>query len=93
MRAIIFYKIASGKTREELMKVYPRHRMHVDKFLAQNKIISMGALTEQTIDGVGSFGIFVDKATAEDFVAGDPFFLEGLVGHYEISEFNDVVSE
>ena len=91
MKAIILYKLAAGKTREELMEVYPHHRARVDAFVAENKIVSMGAFTERTADGIGSMGIFTNKAAAEDFVSADPFLLEGLVGHYDIAEFNDVI--
>ncbi|MDR0299849.1 MAG: hypothetical protein LBI13_07175 [Streptococcaceae bacterium] len=91
MKAIVLYKIAAGKTREDLMEVYPRHRARVDEFVAQKKIISMGAFPEPTSDGIGSMGIFVDKASAEEFVAEDPFRLEGCVGHYDIAEFQDVM--
>jgi len=91
MNAIVLYKIAEGKTRQDLMVVYPRHRARVDDFLAAGKIVSMGALAAPTTDGIGSFGIFTSKAAAEDFVAEDPFRREGCVGSYEIIEFVDVV--
>ena len=74
------------------MTAYPRHRARVDQFVAAGKIVTMGAFTAPTHDGVGSMGIFISKADAENFVTGDPFRLEGLVGSYEIAEFTDVIN-
>ena len=89
--AIVLYRIAEGKTRDDLTAVYPRHRARVDEFLGAGKIVSMGTFSPPVADGVGSFGIFTTRDDAESFVADDPFRLEGLVGSYEIAEFSDVV--
>jgi len=90
MSAIVFYKIAATKTRDDLIAAYPRHRARVDRFLASGKIVTMGALTSPTTDGVGSIGVFSSKADADAFVKEDPFVLEGMVGSYEVAEFTDI---
>lgn len=76
MKAVVFYEMAPGKSREDVMVVYPRHKAYLDAFAARNEILAIGPFA----DGAGSMGVFKDRATAEAFVKQDPFVLEGLVG-------------
>ena len=36
-------------------------------------------------------GIFTSRAAAEEFARGDPFVLEGVVRHWFIREWNEVL--
>jgi uncharacterized protein len=85
MKAVVFYEIAPGKTREDAMAIYPRHKAYLDTFVARKEILAIGPFT----DGTGSMGVFIDRASAEAFVKQDPFILEGLVGKHTIRDWNE----
>ncbi|HVZ79768.1 MAG TPA: YciI family protein [bacterium] len=85
MKAVIFYEMAPGKTREDAMALYPRHEAHLTPFITRKDILAVGPFA----DGLGSMGIFKDRAAAEAFVKDDPFVLEGIVGRHTIRDWND----
>lgn len=87
MKAVVFYELASGKTREDAMAIYPRHEAHLNPFIEHKEILAIGPFA----DGLGSMGIFKDRATAERFVKNDPFVLEGIVGRHVIRDWNDTL--
>ena len=41
---------------------------------------------------MGALGIFTTKAAAEAFIAGDPFVINGVVGKYDIHEWNEALA-
>jgi hypothetical protein len=76
--------VASGATMEQIMAAYPRHKELVDEFVSRGVVIGIGRFTDR-----GNMGIFRTREAAEEFVARDPFNLEGLVGEYTIREWSD----
>ncbi len=74
----------SGASMDEIMKVYPRHKVLLDEFLARGVIVGIGPF-----DTRGNMGIFRTREAAEEFVRRDPFALEGLVKSYSIRQWND----
>ncbi|MFA6541728.1 MAG: hypothetical protein WCT99_09010 [Bacteroidota bacterium] len=74
----------SGAGMDAIMAVYPRHKMFVEKFIAQGVVIGIGLFT-----GGGNMAIFKTREAAELFSREDPFFLEGLVKKYILREWND----
>jgi len=83
MKAVVIGESA-GKPREEIMKVYPRHRAFVDTFIARGEVIGIGPFAD-----MGNMAIFRTREAAEAFVREDPFILEGLVKSYAIREWLD----
>jgi uncharacterized protein YciI len=77
---------AAGKSRAEIMTVYPRHKAFLDQFLARGEVVGVGPFTDE---GGGNMALFRTRAAAEAFVNGDPFLLEGLVKEYQIKEWGD----
>ena len=41
---------------------------------------------------VGALGIFTSRAAAEEFVAGDPFVINGVVGKHSIQEWREALA-
>jgi uncharacterized protein len=79
----------SGATMEAIMSVYPRHKIVVDKFIERGDVIGIGPFA-----GGGNMAIFKTRVAAEQFVAEDPFILEGLIKSFLIHEWNDnLISE
>jgi len=83
MKAVVIGQ-ASGATMEQLMAVYPRHKVVVERFVARGEVIGIGPFTD-----LGNMGIFRTRAAAEQFVREDPFILEGLVKSPVIRDWDD----
>ena len=75
---------SSGASREAIMAVYPRHKIIVDKFVAQGVVLGIGPF----LDG-GNMAIFKKRDSAEAFAKEDPFILEGLVKSFVIKDWGD----
>ena len=73
MKAVLIGE-SSGASMDAIMAVYPRHRLVVEKFVAQGVVLGIGPFG----DG-GNMAIFKTRAAAEAFSKEDPFILEGLV--------------
>ena len=77
---------SAGKSREEVMTVYSRHKAFLDTFIARGEVVGVGPFTDP---GGGNMALFRTRAAAEAFARGDPFFLEGLVREYQIKDWGD----
>jgi uncharacterized protein YciI len=76
--------VSSGAGMDEIMAVFPRHKVVVDKFIAKGVVIGIGPFT----DG-GNMAIFKNREDAETFVKEDPFILEGLLKSFVIKDWKD----
>jgi uncharacterized protein len=74
----------SGVGREEIMRVYPRHKAVVEKFIARGVVVGIGPF-----DDLGNMAIFTTRAAAEDYIREDPFILEGVVRSIRIRDWQD----
>lgn len=76
----------AGKTRQEIMAVYPRHKANADQFIASGEVVRIGPFTDP---GGGNMGIFRSRAAAEAFASSDSFFPEGVIKEYQIKDWGD----
>jgi uncharacterized protein YciI len=83
MKAVVIGE-PSGASMEQLMAVYPRHKVLVDELIARGEVIGIGPFADR-----GNMAIFRTREAAEAFAANDPFMLEGLVKNYVIREWKD----
>lgn len=77
---------STGKTREEIMSIYPRHKAFMDQFVARGEVVGTGPFIDP--EG-GNMALFRSKEAAESFAKSDPFLLEGVVKEYKIKEWGD----
>ena len=75
---------SSGASMEQIMAVYPRHKVIVDEFVARGQVIGIGPFSDR-----GNMAIFRSREAAEAFTKRDPFILEGLVKSFVIREWGD----
>ena len=83
MKAVVIGE-SSGATIGQIMAVYPRHKVLVDRFIARGDVIGIGPFAD-----LGNMAIFRTRAAAEEFARDDPFVLEGLVRSYVIRDLDD----
>src|SRR5215813_10927174 len=72
---------SAGKTRDEIMAIYPRHKALLDQFLARGEVVGIGPFSDPR---GGNMAIFRNRTAAEGLAKLDPFFLEGVVKEHEI---------
>jgi uncharacterized protein len=83
MKAVVIGQRAEV-TMDQIMAVYPRHKVIVDKYIASGDVIGIGPFSD-----FGNMAIFKTRQAAEQFVAEDPFILELMVSSFEIKDWND----
>jgi uncharacterized protein YciI len=66
------------------------HSERVDDFHARGTLLLTGTFADPQQHG--SMAIFTTREAAEEFVAGDPFVLNGVVRRSEIREWNEVLA-
>ena len=74
----------SGVSMENILSVYPRHKIIVNKYIERGEVIGIGPFMDR-----GNMAIFKTRAAADSFVKEDPFILEGLVKSFTIHEWDD----
>jgi uncharacterized protein YciI len=77
---------SAGKSREEIMAIFPRHKAFLDQFIARGEVVGVGPFTDP--EG-GNMALFRTRAAAEAFAKGDPFFLEAVVKEYRVKDWGD----
>jgi len=80
--------ISAGKSREEIMAIYPRHKAFINQFIDRGEVLGVGPFTDP--EG-GNMALFRTRTAAEEFAKSDPFFLEGAVKEYKIKEWGDTM--
>jgi uncharacterized protein YciI len=75
---------SSDKSMEDIIAVYPRHKLVADKYIERGDVIGIGPFADK-----GNMAIFKTRTAAEEFVKEDPFILEGIVKSYVIRDWND----
>lgn len=83
MKAVIIGE-PSGKTMEEIMAIFPRHKAVLDKYIENGDVIGVGPFSD-----MGNMAIFRSRAAAEAFATEDPFTLEGILKSFVIRDWND----
>lgn len=89
MKIIMFYDMAP----DGLSKVKDNIDGHRERLLEYHKkgvLLMAGPLTNPT---EGAIGIFTNMDAAKDFIEGDPFVKNGVVGKYRLVEWNEVLME
>ncbi len=69
---------------------FPAHRARYEGFVAGGTLLMIGTFANPQEEG--SMGIFTTREAAEEFVAGDPFVLNGVVRAWHIREWNEVLT-
>ncbi len=67
---------SAGKTRDEIMAIYPRHKAFLDQFVARGEVVGIGPFTDS---GGGNMGLFRSRAAAAALAGSVPFLLDGGV--------------
>jgi len=89
VKYVLFYTPAED-VMEKAPLHFPAHQSRIGQFHDRGDILMVGTFGDPV--NQGSMAIFPTRESAEAFVEGDPFVLEGVVRSYEIREWDEVLS-
>jgi uncharacterized protein YciI len=87
MKVVMFYEVAPegmAKARAN----FPAHRARLDEFKARGTLLLAGPYANPA---EGALGVFTTREAAEEFIAGDPFVVNGVVGKWTLKDWNEVL--
>ena len=85
LRYVLFYESGDLSLAAEH---FPAHQARNTEFMARGVLLSLGPFA----DGGGSMAVFTTREAAEEFGAGDPFVLHGVVSGWQVREWREVTS-
>ncbi|SDM22733.1 hypothetical protein SAMN05660642_01930 [Geodermatophilus siccatus] len=68
---------------------YPAHSARVEEFARRGDLLMVGTFDEP-MNGE-AMGVFTTREAAEEFVAGDPFVVNGVVASWAVRPWNEVL--
>jgi uncharacterized protein len=68
---------------------FPAHSERVDDFHGRGTLMLTGTFADPQ---EGAMAVFTTREAAEEFIAGDPFVLNGVVQKFEIREWIEVLA-
>jgi uncharacterized protein len=89
MKYVLFYDSADDVGSKAPVH-FPAHRERADAFHARGTLLMIGTFGNPQDDG--AMAVFTTREAAEEFAAEDPFVLNGVVRHWHIREWNEVLS-
>ena len=87
MKVLMFYEVApDGLSKAQAN--FAAHRARLDEFNARGVLLMAGPYGAPP---VGALGVFTSREAAEEFIAGDPFVLNGVVSRHSLYDWNEVL--
>jgi uncharacterized protein YciI len=66
----------------------PAHRARLEEFHRRGTLLMVGTFGNPATEG--SMAVFTTRESAEEFVAGDPFVLNGVIRGWQLREWNEI---
>jgi uncharacterized protein YciI len=82
----MFYEAGADEA-EKAQRLFPAHWARCLEFRDRGLLLHVGTFRDRP--ALGAMGIFSSRAAAEEFIAGDPFVLEGVVEHPELRDWEE----
>jgi uncharacterized protein YciI len=88
MKIVLFYDLAE----DGLARVpanYEAHLARMKEFHARGVLLMAGPLGNPP---EGALAVFTERSAAEEFLEGDPFVVNGVVGRWRLVEWSESLS-
>ncbi|BCJ48216.1 hypothetical protein GCM10010168_25760 [Actinoplanes ianthinogenes] len=87
IKYVVFYRSADDVL-SRAQEHFAAHKARLDEFHARGDLLLVGTFGDPQTQG--SMSIFRTRAAADEFVAGDPFVVNGLVKSHEVREWHEI---
>ncbi|HEY7186474.1 MAG TPA: YciI family protein [Vicinamibacterales bacterium] len=88
MKCVMFYEPAVDGL-AKAPRNYPAHKARVDEFARRGALLMVGTWANPAD---GALGIFSSRDAAEEFVGGDPFVQNGVVGRVTLKDWDEILN-
>jgi len=88
MKYLMFYEMAADGM-PKAQANFPAHQARLREFHQKGTLLMAGPYGTPPR---GALGIFTSRSAAEEFVAGDPFVLNGVVRKHSIHEWSEALA-
>ena len=88
MKAVVLYQSADDVSAKAPAH-FPAHVAWYEPFHERGDLLMIGTFGDPQTEG--SMAIFASREAAEEFVAGDPFVVNGVVRRWEIRDWNEAL--
>jgi len=86
VRYVLLYE-SSDEVAEKAPLHFAAHRARWAEFNERGTLLLIGPFSDQS----GALGVFTTREAAEEFAAGDPFVLQGVVKSWQIWEWREAL--
>ena len=86
MRYVLLYQSAEDVA-EKAPLHFAAHRARWSEFQDRGTLLLIGPFNDQS----GAMAVFTTREAAEEFAHGDPFVVNGVVGSWQIREWNEAL--
>ena len=70
---------------------FPAHKARLEEFHQRGDLLQVGVFGDPQAQG--SMAVFRTREAAEEFAAGDPFVINGVVNEVEIRDWNEILTD
>lgn len=88
MKFVLLYELAADGM-SKVMENYAAHSARLNDFHARGVLLMAGPLGNPP---EGALAIFTTREAAEEFIAGDPFVTNGVVGTSRVVEWQEALA-
>jgi uncharacterized protein len=89
MKYVMFYESADDVAAKAPAH-FPAHLDRIRQFHDRGDLVMVGTFEDP--QSQGSMGIFTSREAAEEFIADDPFVLNGVVRGYEVRGWSEILA-
>jgi uncharacterized protein len=89
LKYVLIYESPPELDLEKLRAVFPEHQARWGVFRERGTLLLIGPYANRD----GALAVFTTQAAAEEFVATDPFVLNGLVARWRITGWSEALLE
>jgi uncharacterized protein len=87
VKHVLFYDLAEGAM-PLAQQHFPAHRERIEEFHGRGQMLLVGTWGDEP---VGAMAVFTTREAAEEFIAGDPFVLNGVVGSHRVRVWEEIL--
>lgn len=87
MKHVLFYDLAEAAM-PLAQEHFPAHRKRIEEFHERGLMLLVGTFSDAP---VGAMAVFTTREAVEEFMAGDPFVQNGVVGAHRIREWDEIL--
>jgi uncharacterized protein YciI len=92
---VVFFVIGNttmAQVKADAPDALAAHLKRSQELQAQGKILMAGAFLDNSDEPLTTMGVFLSREAAEEYAAGDPFVLNGMVTNWYIRQWANILA-